>query len=166
MKKSTKILLGVLGGLATIFLIVVAIGIYWFSTSGKQFFEQVMQNAERQIETGKEAGKQMDEAGCLKAGIEQVKKADSIPTALAAQFFLRGCLESATPTPGFCDDVPSESEIMKSIQWQLKKSGELGVDNDNGRQILKAIQAHCGKSKRDERGKQPPPPQSEKELSK
>ncbi|HEX4945051.1 MAG TPA: hypothetical protein VFZ34_00115 [Blastocatellia bacterium] len=159
MKKSTKILLGVLGGLATIFLIAVAIGIYWFSTSGKQFFERVMQSAEQQIEAGKEAGKQTDEAGCLNAGVERVKQADSMATTLAAQFYLRGCLESAKPTPGFCDDVPPESEIMKSIQWQLKKSGELGVDNDNGRQILKTIQAHCGKGRRGN----PPNPPSEKE---
>ena len=161
MKKSTKILLGVLGGLAAFFVIVVALGIYWFSTSGKQYFEQVMQSAERHMEEGQEAGKQTDEAGCLKLGVEQVRKANSISTALAAQFFLRGCLNSAKPTPGFCDDVPAEDELVKSVQWQLKKSGELGVDNDNGRQILKAIQQHCGKRKQ---GSPPPPkPQSEKE---
>lgn len=162
MKKSTKILLGVLGGLVVFFVIVVAIGIYWFSTSGKQYFEQVMQSAERHSEEGREAGKQTDEAGCLKLGVEQVRKANSISTSLAAQFFLRGCLNSARPTPGFCDDVPAESEFLKSVQWQVKKSAELGVDNDNGRQILKAIQQHCGQSKRGEQGS----PQSEKEQQK
>lgn len=161
MKKSTKIVLGVLGGLATVFLIVVAIGVYWFMTSGKEYFKQVMDSAERHIEAGQEVGKQTDEAGCLKAGIERVKQANSISTTLATQFFLRGCLDSAKPTPGFCDDVPPESEMMKSIQWQIKKSGELGVDNDNGRQILKAIQSHCDKGKRGNT-----PPQSEKEQAK
>ena len=160
MKKSTKILLGVLGGLAALFVIVVALGIYWFSTSGKEYFKQFMQTAERHIEAGKEAGKQTDEAGCLQAGIDRVKQSKSISDAMAAHFYLRGCLENAKPTSGFCDDVPAESEIMKSIQWQVKKSGELGVDNDNGRQILKAIQAHCGKRKRGESS--PPPPQPKK----
>ncbi len=65
--------------------------------------------------------------------------------------FMRACLESSKPTPGFCDGVPGRTEFMKSIAWQQQQCAvhKLSVERQCG-QLFQQVQQFC--EQRGERG--------------
>jgi hypothetical protein len=57
---------------------------------------------------------------------------------------MRMCLESSKPTPGFCDDVPKQTEFMKSAEWKLKQCREAGLQHDsNCQNLFTPVQQFC-----------------------
>ncbi len=71
---------------------------------------------------------------------------------ISTQIFLGTCLQHSEPTPGFCDGIPSRSEmsigeIMKSANWASNKCAEAGLKNDQGCQrLFSAVREHCHRS--------------------
>ena len=123
---------------------VVGAGAYWWSRHGRQMVEA----GTNAMKEGSEAGKKTDNQGCLDQTLSRYKANKGLGGGISSNIFLLGCLESSSPTPGFCDDVPSPNDIIKSAAWQLQKAKEAGMPDDPYcRQVFGTVQQHCQKAR-------------------
>lgn len=143
MSKPLTIVLSIIGGL--FFLGIIAVGgvVYWFY----QNKERLVQSIEQFAEEGKKFGVNTNNEGCLNEALARHKRDKSFTGQISTQGFLTVCLQASKPSPGFCDGVPQQNEIMKSANWALKKCSDAGLQNDQGCQrIFGAVQSHCHRS--------------------
>jgi hypothetical protein len=57
---------------------------------------------------------------------------------------MRACLEASRPTPGFCDDVPRQTEFMKAITWQQRQCQRYGLPPEKQcSQLFGQVQQFC-----------------------
>src|SRR5260370_37475787 len=112
---------------------------YWFSHHGHEIF----QKAENTYSEGTEYGKKTDKRGCVSEALSRYRQNRGITGGIAANRFVRGCLESSHPTPGFCDDVPRSVEILKSASWQVKQCKDAGLSDSYCNQIFSQVQQYC-----------------------
>jgi hypothetical protein len=123
---------------------VVGAGIYWWTHEGHKMVEA----AGKSMEEGKEAGRKTDNKGCVDQALALYKKDHSLGGVVTNNLFLAGCLDASSPTPGFCDDVPGQTEIMRSATWQIQKCKEAGVPPDPYyRQIFSGVQQYCDRAR-------------------
>lgn len=140
MSRAAKIIVTI--GVCFVFLatITIGFGIYWWARHSHELFEA----GQRQIDQGTAYGKQTDEQGCLDEAISRYKAKRGMTGSIASGLFLRSCLEESRPTPGFCDQVPKRTEILKSMQWQIAQAKKAGLENDPyGKQLFTQLQEYC-----------------------
>jgi|GEM_PF-4692832 len=135
----TALFLAVLGALALVGLAAIAIAA-WTGIS--------VERAERAAADGRAFGKGTTEAGCLEKAERRVAPAPDEPDEThfppsfvpLAPSFLDGCLETAGPTPGFCDGVPPPYEAGAEA-WTERRCG----DDESGAcaLLLLEVQEHC-----------------------
>ena len=143
MSKTWAIVLSIIGGLFLLGIIAVAGVVYWVYQNKDRW----VQSAERLVKEAKEFGAKTNNEGCLGEALSRYKRDKSIAGRISTQGFLTVCLEASEPSPGFCDGVPPRNEIVKSVNWALKKCAGAGLQNDQGcQQILGAVQAYCHRS--------------------
>jgi hypothetical protein len=143
MSKPLTIVLSIIGGLFLLGIIAVGGVVYWvYQNKGKW-----IESAEQLVEEGKKFGVNTDNEGCLKEALARHKRDKSFTGQIATQGFLTVCLQASKPSPGFCDGVPAQNEILKSANWSLKKCSDAGLQNDQGCQrIFGTVQTHCHRS--------------------
>ena len=143
MSKNMKIVLIVVGCMVVLCSGVVGIGIYWFSTSGKQMMEQMSQGVKQSAGEGATFGAGKEDNACLKEALSRIQKDESIATTVTVNMFLAGCLGKSNRTPDFCKDVPASREFAKSTQWSVQKCKELGTTTPACGHLMGVVQAHC-----------------------
>src|SRR5258706_13129218 len=117
MKAFIRVLL-IMAGVVFIFCLIAAgLGWYWWSHHGKEFLE----TGKSSIEAGQKAGANADQQGCLDGALAKLSENAGFTQQLGNNLFLSGCLPAAQPTAGFCDGVPADGEIMKSVTWRMEK---------------------------------------------
>ncbi|MCG3160852.1 MAG: hypothetical protein JMDDDDMK_01927 [Acidobacteria bacterium] len=143
MSKTWVIVLSIIGGLFLLAIIAGAGVIYWVSQNKDNW----IQSAERVGKEAKEFGAKTDSAGCLKEALARHKRDSSLTGQISTKIFLGICLQESEPAPGFCDDVPAKNEIMKSVNWTLKKCADEGLQNDQSCQrLFNDVQEYCHRS--------------------
>ena len=117
MKAFVRVLL-IMGGLVFVFCLVGA-GLlwYWWSHNGRELLEQ----GQSSIAAGQATGAGTDQQGCLDGALAKLPENTRFSAQLSNTLFLSGCLPAAQPTPGFCDGVPPNGEVMNSVRWRLEK---------------------------------------------
>lgn len=143
MSKNMKIVLIVLGCVVLLCSGAVGIGLYWFSTSGKQMMEQMSQGVQRSAEEGEAFGVGKEDTACVKEALRRLQQNDSLPQAMAANMFLGSCLSKSQRTPTLCQDTPPSGEFSKISQWSLRKCKELGSASAACPQLMGMVQSHC-----------------------
>ena len=143
MSKNMKIVLIVVGCMVVLCSGVVGIGIYWFSTSGKQMIEQMSQGVKQSAGEGATFGLDKEDNACLKEALSRVQQDASLPKAVAVNMFLAGCLGKSKQTTAFCNGVPGRGEFTKTSTWAAQKCKELGVTSQACGQLMSVVQAHC-----------------------
>ncbi|MGH9769910.1 MAG: hypothetical protein ACREAB_21000, partial [Blastocatellia bacterium] len=132
------------GGLFLLGIIVVGGLVYWVSQNKDKW----IQSAEQLGKEAKEFGAKTDNEGCLNEALARHKRDKSITGRISTQIFLSVCLQQSEPSPGFCDGVPPKGEMMKSINWTLKKCADAELQNDQDcRTMFSAVQEYCHRSK-------------------
>ena len=124
-------------------ILAVATAAYWWSHHSRELF----QKAETRFSEGTEYGKKTDNQGCLSEALSRYRQDRGLTGSLSANLFLRGCLESSRPTPGFCDNVPRPFDILKSAQYQAKECKEAGLSDSYCSQIFSQVQQYCETSR-------------------
>jgi len=95
-------------------------------------------------EEGKNFGNTTDNQGCVDEGLSRYKKEPGLASILSNTIFTRTCLESSKPTPGFCDEVPRQTEFMKTVEWRKKQCRQAGLQSDNNCQnLFTPVQQFC-----------------------
>lgn len=94
---------------------------------------------ERAEALGRAYGADHDEQECVDRALAMNEAGDvrGIP-------FASGCLERATHTKGFCDDVPSLQRSMDALAWPDEKCAALGHERDVAcTSVYVAVPVHC-----------------------
>src|SRR6185295_11625189 len=121
---------------------VIGVGVYWWSRNK----DALLAKGKEEMEQGQAFGRGSDNQGCVDESITRYKKEPGFRTAVGTNLFLNFCLRSSQPTPGFCDEVPKQTEFIKSGQWRVAQCKEVGLSGDNYcQQLFSAVQNFCEK---------------------
>jgi hypothetical protein len=100
---------------------------------------------------GRDYGLKSDNQGCVDQSITRYKKDPGMGGGISTSLFMRACLTSSKPTPGFCSEVPRQTEFIKSAQWRLAQCGRYDLSSDRNCQNLFApVQQFCEERARKE----------------
>jgi len=119
---------------------VVIAGVFWISHNKDAWIAR----GKEVMTEGRDFGRKTDNQGCVDESISRYKKDPGFTGTISNGIFMRGCLESSRPTPDFCDDVPRQTEFIKSAQWRLSQCTHVDLQKDNNCQNLFApVQQFC-----------------------
>jgi hypothetical protein len=123
---------------------VVLAGVYWWSNNK----DALMAKANALVVEGREAGRQTDNQGCVDQAITRYKADRGFTNGISAGIFMESCLRVSSPTPGFCDNVPRETEFIKSGTWQEAQCEHVGLSSDQYcRQLFQGVERFCDKQR-------------------
>jgi hypothetical protein len=119
---------------------VVIAGVFWISRNKDAWIAKG-----KEVTTeGRDFGRKTDNQGCVDESISRYEKEPGLTATISNGLFMRGCLESSRPTPGFCDDVPRQTEFIKSAQWRISQCRRVELEKDTNCQNLFApVQQFC-----------------------
>ena len=119
---------------------VVGTGVIWWMRNK----DALMARAKEVVAEGKEFGRHSDNQACVDEAISRYKRDPGFGSAMSNNFFLRSCLETSQPTPGFCESVPRATEFMKAAEWQLEQCRRVDLSQDSYcRQLFQPVQQFC-----------------------
>ena len=123
---------------------VVGAGVYWWSNNK----DTLIARGKAVITEGQEAGRQTDNQGCVDQSVTRYKAEPGFTNGISSSIFMQSCLQTSRPTPGFCDEVPKETEFIKSGQWQLAQCQRVGLGSDQYcRQLFQTEERFCNTPK-------------------
>jgi len=119
---------------------VVAAGVYWFYRNK----DALIAKGKAVATEGREFGRGIDNQGCVDESISRYKKEPGFTAVISNAIFMRSCLEASRPTPGFCADVPRQTEFIKTAQWRIDQCRRVDLASDNNCQnLFTPIQQFC-----------------------
>jgi hypothetical protein len=106
--------------------------------------DELMSRAREVVSDAREFGRRTDNQGCVDESISRYKKEPGFASAISASIFMRTCLEESRPTAGFCNDVPKETEFIKSGQWRAEQCRRVELGGDSYcQQLFQPVQQYC-----------------------
>ena len=131
----------IVGGLLLVLLVASLVGLFFVA---KRYVPELVEAGKQNTEEGRRYGSLTDNEGCVAEAATRHKRAEGIGDLFKETFFLQSCLEASRPTPGFCDDVPSRLEFMKSARWQLDECKRRGLTPESQcGQLFQQVQHFC-----------------------
>ncbi len=95
-------------------------------------------------EDARDFGQGTDNQGCVNEMVRRYKADPGFTSAMSHAIFVRICLNESRETPGFCDDVPKQSEFRRTSQWRKEQCQSAGLARDNYcESIFSPIQQFC-----------------------
>lgn len=125
--KKLLIALGICLLVVVIFMIALA-GIFFYLQSDKD----LARATEASEVEGHDFGKTTDQRGCMKEGLARATTSNDFKPKLGIVrgTFIRACLESSRPAPGFCDGVPKRSLANPSnYDWTIQQCEKIRMDS-------------------------------------
>ena len=124
---------------------VVGFGVYWWMHNK----DALLARGKEVMTEAREFGKNTDNKGCVDESILRYKKDPGIRSTISNSIFMNACLENSRPTAGFCDDVPKETEFVKSAQWRVSKCEQVDLSSDHYCQnLFQPVQQFCQRKAR------------------
>ncbi|MFN2492739.1 MAG: hypothetical protein ABR501_07645 [Pyrinomonadaceae bacterium] len=118
----------------------IAAGAFWWSRNK----DTLIARGKAVVTEGKEAGRNSDNQGCVDQSIARYKKAPGFTSVIETSIFMQTCLQHSRPTPGFCDDVPKETEFSRTVEWRTTQCRQADLASDNYcQQLFKPVQQFC-----------------------
>jgi len=136
----------IIAGVLIILLVVgvIGAGVYWWSNNK----DALMAKANALVKEGQEAGRQTDNQGCVDQAITRYKADRGFTNGISSGIFMESCLRVSSPTPGFCNEVPRETEFIKSGKWQQAQCERVGLGSDQYcRQLFQGVERFCDKQR-------------------
>jgi|ERR1051326_118364 hypothetical protein len=119
---------------------VVIAGIFWVAHNKDSWIAR----GKEVMTEGRDFGRGTDNQGCVDESISRYQKAPGISSTISNSIFMRGCLESSRATAGFCDDVPRQTEFIKSAQWRISQCTHFKLEKDsNCQNLFTPVQQFC-----------------------
>lgn len=120
----------------------VAAGVFWWSHNK----DALLARGKAQMDEGRNVGLTTDNRGCVDKSIARYKVEPGFTAIIAANLFLKSCLEASEATTGFCDDVPRMSDFMKSAEWRMEQCRLVDLSQDQYcQQLFGTVQQFCEK---------------------
>ena len=119
---------------------VVGVGVFWVMKNKDAW----MARAKEVATEAKAFGSRTDNQGCVDEGLARYKKDPGLSSVISNSVFMRACLEASRATSGFCDNVPKQTEFIKTAQWRLNQCRQVGLGSDNNCQnLFTPVQQFC-----------------------
>lgn len=112
----------------------VATGIWWKRNSPELEAEAAVAARE-----GARFGVTTDEAACFEQAKQRAAGSMSVAGSFSVGAYMRTCLEFARQTPAFCDDVPPQGSLRRTIEWQTARCGDDAIC----RNVAQVVQQYC-----------------------
>ncbi|HEX8351431.1 MAG TPA: hypothetical protein VF611_00800 [Pyrinomonadaceae bacterium] len=140
-----KVLL-VAGGLLVVLLVMAAVASYFVVS---RYGPGLVEAGRQTFTEGAEYGSRTDNEGCLNEAAARQARVDGFTAMVRNGVFMEACLRASRPTPGFCDDVPRQMEVMKAITWQHQQCKRFGLKPEQQcGQLFQGVQRFCEESGR------------------
>ena len=135
-----KALLIVLLAIIVLVVGVAALGAFWFYRNK----DALVAKTKAIATDARDFGRTTDNQGCVDESISRYKADPGFTSAISSSIFMRICLDQSRPTSGFCDDVPKQTEFMKSAQWRVEQCRRVELSRDsNCQNLFTPIQQFC-----------------------
>jgi hypothetical protein len=86
----------------------------------------------------------VDQDECVREAPSRSAACDGLRCEARTQAFLETCVKSAEVTPGLCDPIPPESELLKHAAWRLDQCAKHGQpQNQRCSRVLQAVSRGC-----------------------
>jgi hypothetical protein len=125
--------------------IIGVVGLVWFVNANKD--KLIAQGKEVESE-GMQFGKNVAEPKCVDEALSRSMKDSGITGTIRSSIWLDGCLASSAFTDGFCDSVPSDDEITRSVIWRNEQCRNRGFAGGQCGNVLAPVQKYCHSSVR------------------
>lgn len=140
-----KALLGVALVIVVLVVGVIVVGVVWWSRNK----DALIGRAKEVITEGRDAGRDTDNQGCVDVSVTRYKKEPGLGSVISNSIFMRACLDASRPTPGFCDDVPRQTEFVKTAQWRIEQCRKVDLSKDtNCQNLFTPVQQFCDRQGR------------------
>jgi hypothetical protein len=142
MKRSTIVLLAILGGFGVLVSVALFVGWRWYARNK----DQIVRDSQRAKHDGTEFGHAHTGDECLTSAFARIDGCGRYGFICHAQakFYLHACLQAAQVRKGLCDGVPPQNDIIKSATWAV---AECSAHDRAGQQscsnLLQAVQSYC-----------------------
>jgi len=141
-----KVLLIVLTFLIVLVAGVVIAGVVWLSRNK----DALIAKGRAVASEGRDFGRSTDNQGCVDEAISRYEKSPGMTGTISNAIFMRTCLDNSRPTLGFCDNVPRQTEFIKTAQWRVSQCRRVGLSSDNNCQnLFTPIQQFCEEGSRE-----------------
>jgi hypothetical protein len=118
----------------------IAAGAYWWSRNR----DALLAKGKAVLTEGVEAGRNTDNQGCVDQSLARYKTEPGFTSSITTTMFMQSCLQVSRPTPGFCDEVPKQDEIMKSVHWRIEQCKRVDLSTDRHcQQLFAPVQVFC-----------------------
>ena len=118
----------------------VVAGVYWVSRNKDAWLAKAKEVATE----GRDFGRNADDRGCVDESISRYKKEPGFSSSIATSIFMQTCLQNSRRTPGFCDEVPKETEFMRSARWRVDQCQRVDLSRDSYcQQLFSPVQKFC-----------------------
>jgi hypothetical protein len=114
----------------------------------QEWGQQVQRDAQATIAEADDFARTHDQVGCRDEGLRRADLCGLTDVNCNAQVtvFTDRCMAAATPTPGFCDGVPAQTEIMESARWAAAQCQQMGRAQDTHcTTLLQSVQRACAR---------------------
>jgi hypothetical protein len=119
---------------------VIVFGVVWWGRNK----DKLIARAKEVVTEGRDAGRNTDNQGCVDESVSRYKKDPGLGSVISNSIFMRACLESSRPTPGFCDAVPKQTEFIKAAQWRIEQCRKVDLSKDsNCQNLFSPVQQFC-----------------------
>lgn len=121
---------------------VVVAGAYWWSRNK----DTLIAKGKAVVTEGQDAGRNTDNQGCVDQSISRYKAEPGFSSAITTGIFMQSCLPVSRATSGFCDEVPKQTEFMKSGEWRIAQCEKVDLSSDQYcQQLFAPVQRFCEK---------------------
>jgi hypothetical protein len=140
-----KALLAVIIVIGLLVVGVVVGGVVWWSRNK----DRLMGRAKEVMTEGRDYGRTADNQGCVDEAVSRYKKDPGLGSAISANLFNKACLGTSRATPGFCTDVPKNTDFMKSGEWRKSQCRRVDLSSDTYcQQLFQPVQEFCERGPR------------------
>lgn len=137
-----KVLLTI--GVLLVVLLVGALVAGYFLVS--RYGPGLLEAGQKTYNEGVESGQRTDNEGCLNEAVARHARVEGFTDMVRNGIFMETCLESSRPTPGFCDEVPRQTDFIKGALWQQQQCRRFGLRPEQQcGQLFQGVQRFCEK---------------------
>ena len=135
-----KAVLIVLAVMVVLVIGVIGAGVYYVSRNKDAWLAK----GKAVMTEGREFGRSTDNQSCVDESVSRYKKEPGLTSVLSSTLFMRACLDTSRPTPGFCDAVPKQTDFIKSARWRVSQCERINLSSDsNCQQLFTPVQQFC-----------------------
>jgi len=119
---------------------VVIAGVYWVYRNK----DALIARSKAVATEGRDFGRGTDNQGCVDESIMRYKHEPGFTATISNSIFMRTCLDASRTTLGFCDNVPKQTEFIKSAQWRTEQCRRVDLASDhNCQNLFTPVQQFC-----------------------